>query len=96
MRVDEAYAQNMSEAIEFEGVIEAGRGGGACIPVPFDPKQVFGTGKSVRVHATYDGFEAPSSIVSMGVRAVTDARAQCLSCHEVRHEADFVFSTYRE
>ncbi len=28
-------------------------------------------------------------------RAVTDARAQCLSCHSARRESDYVFSEYR-
>lgn len=27
--------------------------------------------------------------------SVTDARAQCLSCHSARRDADYVFSTYR-
>ena len=69
----------MSE-YEFDGVIEAARGGGACIPVPFDPKTEFGTGRSVRVVATYDGLEAHSSIVSMGGRSV-------LGIHKATREA---------
>ncbi len=56
--------------IEFEGTIEAAGGGGACIPVPFDPRDVFGTGRSVRVRATYDGFEAKSNVVTMNGRPV--------------------------
>ncbi len=58
------------DVIEFEGTIESARGGGACIPVPFDPREVFGTGRSVRVKATYDGFEAKSSVVKMDGRVV--------------------------
>ncbi len=70
----------MSKPIEFEGVIEAARGGGACIPVPFDPGEVFGTRRSVRVIATYDGFEAKSSVMSMGGRPV-------LGIHKATREA---------
>ena len=66
--------------IEFVGTVEAAGGGGACIPVPFDPKEVFGTGRSVRVVATYDGFEAKSSVVSMGGRPV-------LGIHKATREA---------
>ncbi len=29
-------------------------------------------------------------------RAVTDAREQCLSCHETRKTSDYVYSAYRE
>ncbi len=29
-------------------------------------------------------------------RAVTDARAQCLSCHATRKASDYVYSTYRD
>ena len=68
------------QPIEFEGVIEAASGGGACIPVPFDPSDVFGTRKSVRVVATYDGFEARSNVVSMHGRAV-------LGVHKATREA---------
>lgn len=66
--------------IEFDGVIEAAGQGGACIPVPFDPKEVFGTGRSVRVRATYDDFEASSNVVSMGGRPV-------LGMHKATREA---------
>ena len=60
----------MGEVYEFEGVIEAGRGGGAYIPVPLDVKQAFGGGRSTRVTATFDGFETKSNVVSMGGRFV--------------------------
>ena len=56
--------------IEFDGVIESARGGGACIPVPFDPKEAFGTRRSVRVRATYDDFEASSNVLSMDGRPI--------------------------
>ena len=70
----------MPKPIEFEGTIEAARGGGACIPVPFDPKQTFGTGRSTRVTATFDGYEASSSVVTMDGRAV-------LGVHKATREA---------
>ncbi len=66
--------------IEFEGTIEAAGGGGACISVPFDPREVFGTGRSVRVRATYDGFEAKSNVVTMHGRPV-------LGIHKATREA---------
>ena len=68
------------DVIEFDGKIEEAGRGGACIPVPFDPKVVFGTGASVRVVATYDGFEAKSNVVTMGGRAV-------LGVHKATREA---------
>ena len=70
----------MCEPIQFEGVIEAGRGGGACISVPFDPKEIFGASGSVRVLVTYDGFEASSNVTTMGGRAV-------LGIHKATREA---------
>lgn len=60
----------MTELIEFEGIIEEAGRGGACIAVPFDPKAVFGSGRSLRVVATYDGYEASSNVMSMGGRHV--------------------------
>ena len=70
----------MADAIEFEGVIQSAPGGGACVPVPFDPNEVFGTRKSVRVQATYDGFAAASNVVTMDGRAV-------LGVHKATREA---------
>ena len=58
------------ETYEFTGTIEAARGGGAWIPVPFDTREAFGTGRSVRVRAVYDGHTAQSSISRMGGRSV--------------------------
>jgi len=68
------------QPIEFEGTMEAAPRRGACIPVPFEPADVFGTLKSVRVLATYDGFEAKSNVVSMDGRAV-------LGVHKATREA---------
>jgi len=51
---------------EFEGIIEAAPRGGAWIRFPFDTQEAFGTRRSVRVVATYDGHEARSNVVSMG------------------------------
>ncbi len=65
---------------EFEGLIEAGRGGGAWIKVPFDVKEAFGTGRTVRVIATYDGFQAKSSIAPM-------AGGHVLGIHKATREA---------
>ena len=55
---------------EFEGVIEAGPGGGAWLRVPFDTAEAFGTRRSERVSAEYDGFRADSNIVSIGAGPV--------------------------
>jgi len=70
----------MEGTIEFDGVIEAATGGGACIAVPFDAKTTFGTARSVRVVATYDGHEASSNVASMGGRTV-------LGIHKATREA---------
>lgn len=70
----------MSQPIQFEALIEEAPRGGACIPVPFDPREVFGTARSMRVVATYDGFEARSNVVTMGGRAV-------LGIHKATREA---------
>lgn len=51
---------------EFDAVIEAGRGGGAMVHVPFDVRELFGTGGQVRVHATFDGEPYRGSLAPMG------------------------------
>jgi hypothetical protein len=53
------------EARSFEGVVEAGRGGGAFVLVPFDVKAVFGSGRP-RVRALIDGHEYRGSLANMG------------------------------
>ena len=58
-----------SKIHEFEAVIEEGRGGGALIIVPFDAKEVLGSGRP-KIAATFDGVAYRGSIVSMGGRYV--------------------------
>lgn len=57
---------NADERWEFDAVIEAGRGGGAMVHVPFDVRELFGTGGQVRVHATFDGEPYRGSLAPMG------------------------------
>ena len=54
-----------TEARSFEAVIEGGRGGGAHVAVPFDAKEVFGSGRP-KVRALIDGHEYRGSIANMG------------------------------
>lgn len=49
----------------FDAMIEAGGGGGAFVLVPFDVKDVFGSGRP-RVRALIDGHEYRGSIANMG------------------------------
>lgn len=49
----------------FEATIEAGRGGGALVHVPFDVKETFGSGRP-RVRVLFDGHEYRGSIANMG------------------------------
>lgn len=58
--------EKAAERFEFEGVIEAAPRGGAWVRVPFDTTDAFGTRRSVRVIALYDGHQAESNVVSMG------------------------------
>ncbi len=53
----------------FDAVIQGGSRGGALIEVPFDPKEVFGSGRP-RVIASFDGTPYRGSIASMGGRYV--------------------------
>jgi len=55
-------------------VIEAGRGEGAFVPVPFDVEEAFGTRGQVRVIATYDGVEDRTNLAPMGGRHVVGLR----------------------
>lgn len=55
----------MSDRHTFDGLIEAGRGGGAFVPVPFDVKEAFGSGRP-KVVALIDGHEYRGSIANMG------------------------------
>ncbi len=49
----------------FQAPIEAGRGGGAFVVVPFSVEEAFGTRGQVRVKGTIDGHAFRSSIASM-------------------------------
>lgn len=51
---------------EFDAVIEAGRGGGAMVHVPFKVRELFGTGAQVKVHASFDGEPYRGSLAPMG------------------------------
>lgn len=53
------------DPITFEAVVQAGRGGGAYVEVPFDAKETFGSGRP-KVVATFDGYPYRGSIASMG------------------------------
>ena len=54
---------------EFDAVIQAGPGGGAMVEVPFDAKEVFGSGRP-KVVARFDGTPYRGSIASRGGRYV--------------------------
>jgi len=57
------------EVHEFEAQIEEAPRGGALIAVPFDAKEVLGSGRP-RIVATFDGISYRGSIASMGGRYV--------------------------
>ncbi|MDH3732443.1 MAG: YdeI/OmpD-associated family protein [Gemmatimonadota bacterium] len=57
----------------FEAVIEEAGGGGAIVPIPFDARDVFGSGRP-RVVVTFDGEPYRGSIVSMGGRYLIGIR----------------------
>lgn len=50
----------------FDAAIVAGRGGGAMVEIPFSVKDAYGTGRQVKVKATFDGVEYRGSIAPMG------------------------------
>lgn len=52
----------------FEATIEAGRGGGAFVAIPFSVEEAYGTRGRVPVRATFDGHEYRGSIAPMGGR----------------------------
>ncbi len=54
----------------FQAEIEAGRGGGALVAVPFDVESVYGTRGRVKIKATFDGHPYRGSIAPMGGRHV--------------------------
>jgi hypothetical protein len=51
---------------EFEGVLEAGRGGGAFVELPADVLEALGGGKRFRVTGTLNGVEFASSTMPTG------------------------------
>jgi hypothetical protein len=53
------------ETRSFDGLIEAARGGGAFVLVPFDVKEAFGSGRP-KVRALIDGHEYRGSLANMG------------------------------
>jgi hypothetical protein len=55
----------VSRTQKFRATIEAGRGGGAFVRVPFDIEKVFGR-KRVAVNATIDGAPYRGSLMRMG------------------------------
>lgn len=58
---------------EFEAVIEEAPRGGAFVEVPFDAREVFGSGRP-KVVATFDGAEYRGSLASMGGRWLLGVR----------------------
>jgi len=54
-----------SDARAFDATIEAGARGGACVFIPFDVKEVFGSGRP-KVRALIDGHEYRGSLANMG------------------------------
>jgi uncharacterized protein DUF1905/bacteriocin resistance YdeI/OmpD-like protein len=50
----------------FDAEIEAARGGGAFIRIPFDVRATYGTGGQVKVKAEFDGEPYRGSIAPMG------------------------------
>ena len=59
---------------EFDSSIEAGRGGGTFVAIPFDVKELFGTSGQGRVIAHFDGIEAKTALVPMGGQHVLGLR----------------------
>lgn len=58
----------------FEATIEAARGGGAYVAVPFDVLEVYGTQGRVKVKASFDGVEYRGSLAPMGGRHLLGIR----------------------
>lgn len=56
--------------ITFRATIEAGRGGGALVSLPFDVEEVYRTRGRVAVAATFDGHVYRGSIAPMGGRHI--------------------------
>jgi hypothetical protein len=67
--------------VEFSGVIEAARGGGAVVRLPDDVAASFGTRGQVRVKGTVDGVEYRSNLMPLG------GGAFCLGVHKATREA---------
>jgi hypothetical protein len=67
-------------ATEFEGVVEAARGGGAFVELPADVLEALGGGKRFHVRGTLNGVDFASSTMSMGGGRV------CLGLHKATRE----------
>lgn len=50
----------------FDAEIKKGRGGGTYVVIPFNVKELYGTGAQVRVKATFDGHPYRGSLAPMG------------------------------
>jgi hypothetical protein len=67
-------------ATEFEGELEAGRGGGAFVELPAEVLRALDGGGRFRVRGTLNGIEFASSTMSMGGGRV------CLGLHKATRE----------
>jgi Bacteriocin-protection, YdeI or OmpD-Associated/Domain of unknown function (DUF1905) len=67
-------------ATEFEGVVEAGRGGGAFVELPAEVLDALGGGKRFHVRGTLNGVDFASSTMPMGGGRV------CLGLHKATRE----------
>ena len=67
--------------MEFTGVIEAARGGGAVVALPGDVAASFGTRGQVRVKGTIDGVAYRGNLMPAG------GGAFCLGVHKATREA---------
>ena len=59
-------AADPDRPITFRATIEAGRGGGALVSLPFDVEEVYGTRGRVAVAAAFDGHVYRGSVAPMG------------------------------
>lgn len=55
----------MAKKHRFTATIEAGRGGGAWVEIPFDVKEAFGAARP-KIKATFDGVPYRGSLAPMG------------------------------
>jgi hypothetical protein len=67
--------------VEFDGVLEAARGGGCVVRLPDEVAASFGTRRAVRVKGTLDGVAYRSNLMPVG------GGAFCLGVHKATREA---------